>query len=223
MNDRAEGGNGLTKAIQFIRAQGLYLFVCELGQRAGILWRRLMFARKLGCPTIVLGPRCHLRGLSHIRIGRNFQTMEGLWLEAVAANQGRKLSPSIVIGDNVSVSRSSHIAATNRIEIGDGVLIGSRVLITDHNHGDFSGTSPSPGIQPSVRPLSCDKAVIIGRNVWIGDGVVVTPGSRIGEGVVIGANSVVTGTIPPFTLAAGVPAKLLKQYDFSKNEWVRIG
>jgi len=55
--------------------------------------------------------------------------------------------------------------------------------------------------------LDRDKEVVIGRNVWLGDGVVVSPGSTIGEGSVIGANAVVIGVIPPFTLAAGVPAK----------------
>ncbi len=101
----------------------------------------------------------------------------------------------------------------DRIEIGDGVLIGSKVLITDHNHGQYRKGTWNSSIPPALRPLDQDKPVIIGKNVWVGDGVVIAPGATIGEGSVIGANSVVTGAIPPCTIAAGVPARCLSQYD----------
>jgi lipopolysaccharide O-acetyltransferase len=206
------------RAGQFIRVNGVYTFASELGRRAEVFFRRWMFARKLDCPDIVLGPRSFLRGLAYMHIGKHFQAGEGLWLEAITT-YGEQTFPSIVIGNDVSISRWSHIAATNRVEIGDGVLIGSKVLIVDHNHGQYNGPYSSPVVQPLLRPLDCGRGVIIGRNVWLGDGVVVSPGSRIGEGSVIGANAVVTGTIPPFTLAAGVPAKPLKRYNFESNEW----
>jgi lipopolysaccharide O-acetyltransferase len=181
-----------------------------------------MLAGKLGCPNIVIGPRSYLRGLDYISIGKNFQASEGLWLEAIAINGGHEHSPCIMIGDNVSISRWSHIAATNRVEIGEGVLIGSKVLITDHSHGQYSGTQTSPLIPPILRPIASDRQVIIGRNVWLGDGVVVNPGSNIGEGSVIGANAVVTGIIQPFTLAVGIPARPLKRYSFEINKWVNL-
>jgi lipopolysaccharide O-acetyltransferase len=155
-------------------------------------------------------------------MGEDFSAGQGLWLEAVLRHHGQTFTPRIVLGRNVTVSAWSHIAATHYVEIGDDVLIGSKVVITDHNHGYYSGSHTSPMIPPNFRPLSCDKEVVIGRNVWLGDGVVVTPGSRIGEGSVIGANAVVTGTIPPFTIAAGIPARPLKQYDSRINEWVDI-
>lgn len=181
-----------------------------------------MISGKLSAPGISLGPHCHLRGLAYITIGENFYAAEGLWLEAVTGNAGETFTPRIEIGNDVAVSRWSHIAATNRIAIGDGVLIGSYVLISDHNHGHYRGPHVSPHIRPAVRPLVRDQHVVIGRNVWLGDGVVITPGSEIGEGSVIGANSVVTGTIPPYTIAAGVPARPLKRYDFQVNQWVTI-
>jgi lipopolysaccharide O-acetyltransferase len=206
----------------FIRVNGMYLFMHELARRCGVAFRRQMIGKKLSGRAIVLGPRSFLRGVAHISIGDNFQAAEGLWLEAITTYAGETFAPRIVIGKNVAVSRWSHIAATNRVEIGDGVLIGSRVIITDHNHGSYNGPYTSPEIAPILRRLDCDKKVVIGRNVWLGDGVVVSPGSTIGEGSVIGANAVVTGMIPPFTLATGVPAKPLKRYDFITKEWVRI-
>ena len=178
--------------------------------------------QELGCPNIILGPRCFIRGTAHITIGRNFQAAEGLWLDAISEHEGVSFSPRILIGENVSVSRWSHIGATNLVQIGDGVLIGSKVLITDHSHGQYSGPHSSPLIPPVIRPLVSDRQVVIERNVWLGDGVIVSPGSVIGEGAVIGANAVVVGVIPPFTLAAGIPAKPLKRYSFEINEWVDI-
>ncbi len=165
-----------------------------------------MLARKLGCPDIVLGPRCHLRGLAYMRIGRNFQAGEGLWLEAVSAHLGQTFYPSIVIGNNVSISHWSHIASTHRVEIGDGTLIGSKVLITDHNHGKYQ-TNWDPTVPPSERPLDSDRPVRIGKNVWIGDGAIITAGSVLEDGCVIGANAVVSGTIPSNCIATGVPAR----------------
>jgi lipopolysaccharide O-acetyltransferase len=222
MNKRIAGNSFLKRARRGIQLNGLYINFDELVRRAGIAFRRWMLAGKLGCPDIVLGPRCYLRGLSYMRIGKNFQADDGLWMAAITANHGQTFSPSIVIGNNVSISRWTHIAATHRVEIGDGVLIGSKVLIIDHNHGQYRMGSLGIDIPPSLRPLDQDRAVVIGKNVWLGDGVVVMPGVTIGDGCVIGANSVVTRDIPPFTIAAGVPAAALKKFDFTTQEWVRL-
>jgi lipopolysaccharide O-acetyltransferase len=181
-----------------------------------------MLKRKLIGSGLVLGPRCHLRGLSHITLGANFQAAEGLWLEAITEFAGESFNPRIIIGNHVAISRWSHIAAVHRVEIGDGVLIGSGVIITDHNHGRYDGPFSSPEIPPLSRSLDSGRGVVVGRNVWLGDGVVVSPGSEIGEGSVIGANSVVTGFVPPFTIAVGAPARPVKQYDFNSKAWVRI-
>lgn len=170
----------------------------------------------------MIGPRALIRGLSSIEMGEEFSAGDGLWLEAVTKYNDQEFHPRIVIGKCVRLSHFVHIAATNYIEIGDGVLIGSKVVITDHNHGQYSSLHTSPHIAPASRPLDHDRRVTIQRNVWLADGVVVLPGATIGEGAVIGANSVVHGTIPPFTIASGVPAKVTSAYSFETNEWIRI-
>lgn len=218
----ASPGSPLAKAARFLDTNGLFVFAGEIRRRCGVLLRRLSLQRKLQCRGLALGPRCHLRGLSYIRLGRNFHAAEGLWLEAINIGATPDNSIRIRIGDNVAVSRWSHIAATHRVEIGDGVLIGSQVIITDHNHGQYSGPYTHPEIPPLDRPLDSSKHVLIGQNVWIGDGVVVAPGAEIGMGAIIGANSVVIGQIPPYTIAAGAPAKPIKRFDFTSREWVRI-
>ncbi len=207
---------------QFWVDNGVYLFGHNLVGFPFRWTRNRMLAMSFGVKRINIGSGALLRGLSSIEMGENFSSGRGLWLEAVLRHRDRVYTPRLVVGRNVSISAWCHIAATNYVEIGDDVLIGSKVVITDHNHGWYGGSHTSPTIPPNFRPLSCDKEVVISRNVWLGDGVVITPGSRIGEGSIIGANAVVTGTIPPFTIAAGIPAKPLKEYDSRINEWINI-
>jgi lipopolysaccharide O-acetyltransferase len=152
-------------------------------------------------------------------MGEDFSAGSDLWLEAITAYNQQTFVPRIIIGNHVRISNSVHIAATNLVKIGDDVLLGSKVVITDHNHGQYSREHSSPKTPPTLRPLDRDRQVTIGRNVWLGDGVVVTPGSSIGEGAVIGANSVVVGHIPANTIAAGSPATVRKTFSVSTQTW----
>jgi lipopolysaccharide O-acetyltransferase len=185
-------------------------------------FRDHFLARRIGCSSLRLGRNPRVAGLRHLSIGRNFRAGDCFWLEAVTDYEGIMYHPHIEIGHGVCISDFVHIAATNKVVIGDGVLVGSRVLITDHNHGEYVGTAQtSPDEAPSSRRLSSGRSVTIGRNVWLGDGVAVLAGASIGEGSVIGANSVVTGPIPPNCIAAGMPARPLRRYDRTDKAWVK--
>ena len=213
-----------------MKLQSIWRFYCENGSyllAARLLDSPLDFVRnyfiskRLRVKKISIGPRYYLRGLSSVCMGEDFSAGEGFWMDAITRYRGQAFSPRIVIGNHVRISQWVHITATHYVDIGDNVLIGSKVIITDHNHGQYSREHTSPHIAPTLRPLDHDRRVSIGQNVWIGDGVVVTPGSTIGEGTVIGANSVVCGDIPPFAVAGGVPAKILKIFNFSIQKWVK--
>jgi lipopolysaccharide O-acetyltransferase len=184
--------------------------------------RNNFISRQFGVKKIKIGPRAHLRGLSCIEMGEDFAAESSLWMEAITHYNGQRFEPRIVIGKHVRISHFVHIAATNFVDIGDHVLIGSKVIITDHNHGQYSREHTSPDIPPTQRPLDQGRRVTIGRNVWLADGVVVTPGSSIGEGSVIGANSVVLGNIPAYSIAVGIPATIRKTFDFATQEWTKI-
>lgn len=213
----------LDRLQRFERENGFYVLGATLAEYCSGAVRNYLISKKLGVKKIRLGPRSFLRGLSSIQMGEDFSAGPGLWLEAITRYREQSFSPRIVIGDRVQISHYVHIAATHLVEIGDDVLIGSKVMITDHNHGQYSSdVHTSPLIGPTVRPLDRDRPVAIGQNVWLGDGVVVTPGSSIGKGAVIGANSVVIGAIPPFTIAVGIPATARKTFNFDTGKWCNV-
>ena len=136
-----------------------------------------------------------------ITIGSNFSAGRSLWLESVEG-KGK-----LLIGNDVNISDFVHIGCLNRVEISDGVLIGSKVLITDHAHGRTGSDGISMvDVLPNRRALHSKGTVLIGRRVWIGDGACIMPGVTIGDGAVIGANAIVVRDVPPATVWAGVPA-----------------
>ena len=204
------------------RENGTAQLLLRIVGGAGRRLRDHFLAKRIGCSSLRLGRNPRVLGLRHLSIGRDFRARDFFWLEAVTDYEGIVYDPHIEIGHGVCVSDFVHIAATNKVVIGDGVLAGSRVLITDHNHGKYDGTAQTdPEEPPSSRRLSCDRSVTIGRNVWLGDGVVVLAGASIGEGSVIGANSVVTGPIPPNCIAAGMPARPLRHYHHAEKAWLK--
>ncbi len=206
----------------YIRENGLLWLVIHTLTISGRRIRDFIYGSQIGCPTPKLGKYPKLMGIRHIQVGKEFRAGDFLWLEAVTRYQGITYNPRIIIGDKVGVSDHVHIGSTSCVTIGDGVLIGSRVIIIDHNHGTYSGEAQSdPDILPSQRILGCDKSIFIGSNVWIGDGVVVLPGSTIGNGSVIGANSVVSGSIPPNCIAIGSPVRPIRHYDRQSGKWIK--
>jgi len=199
---------------------GWYLLAQEVWVRAVMSLRGWILGRKLRTRGFRVGQKSIIKGLCCMQIGRDFHAGAGLWLEAVTHYNQQSFTPRIVIGDRVHMSRGVHIAATNYVVIGDDCLFGSNVTVIDHNHGQYSDPYSSPYDPPSRRPLDHNRVVTIGRNVWLADGVVVTPGSSIGEGSVVGANTTIRGDIPPFSIVTGNPFVIRKQYDVSRREWV---
>lgn len=107
---------------------------------------------------------------------------------------------NITIGKNVFINACCCFQDQGGISIGDGVLIGHRVVLATINHGLF----------PDERHCNYPAPIIIGNNVWIGSGAIVLPGVTIGENAVVAAGAVVTKNVEPYTVVAGVPAKVRK-------------
>jgi lipopolysaccharide O-acetyltransferase len=182
------------------------------------LWQRI-----LDCPGFSAGAGASIVGDRHMRLGNGFRAGRMLWLETVSSYGPYRYSPTLVIGNRFSGSDALHIACAFSVEIGDDVLVGSKVHITDHNHGVYQGDSPhsAPSFAPASHPLH-GRGVRIGHRVFLADGVVVLPGSTIGDGVVVGANSVVSGELPSDTICVGTPAFPIKRYNLTSQTWQRI-
>lgn len=203
----------------------------QLAQRvSGAAVRRQrdwLTARHLRAPGFRAGRSPRLLGLSHMRVGEDFHAGDGLWLEAVL-NYGEGLerqqfTPLLTVGRSARLSDGVHIGCLDRITIGDHLLAGSRVLISDHAHGCYRGAGGSdPGVPPAGRALHSAGPVRLGSNVWLGDGVAVLAGADIGDGCVIGANSVVTGIIPPGCVAVGSPASVIRRWNVLRREWLPL-
>lgn len=213
----------MSRLLQLAREDGWAHVLSRLPTTLLHRLRDTLTAHRLHAPNFRVGSSPRLRGLAHMRIGRNFSAGDHLWLEAVTTYAGHTHSPELILGDDINLSDSVHIACLHRIHIGDGLLAGSNVLISDHTHGSYSGPNQSsPDTIPTSRPLHSSGEVILGRNVWLGDGVCVLAGAQIGDGAIIGANSIVRGIIPPATIAVGAPARVVRRWNPNLSEWVRV-
>ena len=178
---------------------GWYLF-----RRAVVSRRFRNRFQKFGNGSL-LAPGINLLSAQHISIGNHSSIMRHCVLET-CPNAG--LHPQLEIGDNVSLGEYSHITCARKVVIGNGVLTGRFVLITDNSHGSsYKEEMISP---PLTRPIHSNGAVIIGNNVWIGDKVTILPNVTVGEGAIVAANTVVTKDVPAYTVVAGCPAKVVK-------------
>ena len=109
------------------------------------------------------------------------------------------------IGEGTFLNIAVMVAAHDRVEIGSHCMLANGCFVTDANH-----RFDDPDQPVTWQGFTSKGPTRIGDNVWLGANVVVTSGVTIGERCVIGANSVVTQDIPPFSIAAGAPAKVLR-------------
>lgn len=160
-----------------------------------------------------------LRGQKFINLGIRLTTGVGCRIEAFSPNKKIVLR----LGSDVQLNDYVHICAMKDIKIGNNVLVAGHVYISDNSHGIYKGNvdDSSPDIPPVKRPYLVQK-VLIEDNVWIGEGVIILPGVTIGKGAIIGAHAVVSQSIPPYTIAVGIPAKPIKKYDFAEKKWKNI-
>ncbi len=159
-----------------------------------------------GAGSVICFPHTTIMNERYIHIGNGTMIGPDVALSAgMVPGQRCITDPVVTIGDRCLIGRGTGIVGHLSIEIGDDVWTGHHVYITDQNHG-----YDDPDV-PIARQIQPERPVRIGDGSWLGHGSVVLPGSQIGRNVVIGANSVVTGTIPDHSVAVGAPARVIRR------------
>jgi acetyltransferase-like isoleucine patch superfamily enzyme len=141
------------------------------------------------------GGRC--RRVRQIQLGNYNAFTQGCWLWPEDTNHN---GIRICIGNGNYFNRNLMIDACGYVEIGDENMFGPDVYITDSNH------TFGPGISPKFAPMQAGR-VLIGNRCWVGAKVVILKDVELGDGCVIGAGAVVTHSVPPGIVVAGIPAK----------------
>lgn len=145
-------------------------------------------------------------GPHQIAIGRNSLILHNAWL-SVETPAWSQPAPTLRIGDRVGIRPWCTLSASGGILLEDDVILGAYSTVIDSDHTFREG-------RPNVMHNSVDVDPIrIGRGTWIAERVAVLKGSNIGECCIIGANSVVKGDIPPYSIAAGAPARVVGEVE----------
>ena len=168
------------------------LLLCSLFSKCPYSVRFARYGKIRGGQYIKIGEKCVFDDFYYITIN----------------NRIKGTIPSMTIGKRCWFGAYNHITCSNNITIGDNLLTGKWVTITDNSHGDSSFSSMKE--PPMDRAIFSKGSVIIGNNVWIGDKVTILPGVSIGDNSVIAANAVVTRDVPSFSFVAGNPANVIK-------------
>lgn len=175
------------------------------GRMLGLRYRNLPFR------AIVLN-QCRFKNLKWMTAQEGLVVCDNV--EICLNKAAKEVTPKLICGKNVKFGRHSIIGCSNTIILEDDVRLAPHCHITDRNH-----LYEDPETPIWRQPISMPGPTIIGSQSWLGFGVQVMPGVKIGRHCVIAAGSVVTRDIPDFCVAAGVPAKVIKRYNEGKGIW----
>lgn len=141
-----------------------------------------------------------------LTLGEHALLEPGVWLTAPAPARIR-------IGSGTFLNLGVMVAAMDLVEIGDHCMLANGCFVTDSNHRFDDPEMPVPW-----QGFTSRGPTRIGDNVWLGANVVVTSGVTIGERCVVGANSVVTADLPPFSVAVGAPARVVRTITYGERD-----
>lgn len=169
----------------------------------------------------IVKPFLNTANPKYVYIGKGVNIGSFCWISVSTEFGGYRCESKgnvrLKIGDDTDIGNNAFIVANNDIEIGNHVILAPYVYISDHIH-QFEDVTKNLHEQP----LSEGGYVKVNDNVFIGIKASILPNVVIGEHAVIGANAVVTKNVPPYSVAVGNPAKVIKRYDFKRKLWIKV-
>lgn len=195
----------ILKFLYYLYPYKVYSYIRSRRNILRSLWLRNAFK---SCPNdVYLGKIGHIEHPECISIGKRVSFGDHFYLYAY--KEDHRQAAEIMIGNDCCFGADNHITAAGRIVIGNNLLTGKRVTISDNNHGDSDIDTLKTA--PLKRTMTTKGPITIGNNVWIGEGVTILSGVTIGDSAIIAAGSVVTHDIPAYAVAVGIPARIMKQ------------
>jgi acetyltransferase-like isoleucine patch superfamily enzyme len=152
----------------------------------------------------------------YISVGKGVIIEKHCRIQGIIRYNDVRFEPSIVFGDYATCQQNLHLTCASRISIGKNTAIAANVTITDINH-------PYENVDLPIERQDIEVSeVIIGEDCKIYNNAVILPGTNIGKHCVVGANSVVRGVFPDFSVIAGIPAKIIRQYNKEIGKWMSV-
>lgn len=196
----------------------------SLPERSLDIWRRTRaraFTRFLAPSFAAMGgrtsiePPFRVHGARLIAVGDGVFVGPDSWFQVLGPG-GDNGQPVIEIGSGSSFVGWCTISAVQSVTIGERVMFARGVYVADHDHA-----YQQVGVAIRDQGHQGAAAVTIGDGAWLGQNCVVTAGSRIGRGAAVGANSVVKGDVPDYSLVVGAPARVVRSWDPALRAEVR--
>ncbi len=161
------------------------------------------FLNYCGKNSLILNPI--FISFSNTIIGDNVYIGKHARIESIEFWNGKMYEPEILMGNDVSIEQNLHLICAGFLEIGEGTTISSNVFISDVNHDLKSHKSRKISFNNLIY-----KKTRIGKNCFIGTGAVILPGSLLGDGVIVGANAVISGVFEDNSVVVGSPGRVIK-------------
>lgn len=194
----------------------LYEYALMLFAKMKTRWFYAFLFGKMGKGCWLKKP-AQIYGAPNIEIGHGVRIERGSIFYAVRNYGDKKYNSRIVLGEGTFANRDFNVTAAFEINIGREVVFGPNVFLTDFDHGYEDVTKSR--LQTD---LISKGPIHIGDRCWIGANSFIGSGVTLGEYCVVAANSVVTKSFPPYSVLAGVPAKLIKKYDPLEEKWIKV-
>lgn len=160
--------------------------------------------------SYIMKPMYIVKNSGTINTGDKLRIQPGMRMELLNRDS------SITIGENVTIGQNFHITSGGDLKIGNSVTITGNVFVTNIDH-DYKELN-----KPILEQKNIISETIIGDNCFIGYGAAIQAGTKLGKQCIVGTNAVVRGEFPDYCVIVGVPAKVVKKYNFDTGEWERV-